>query len=239
MLSPDMPTRQEVEPTPTQAWRDFYPWFISQWQQGEHLTCIAPTGWGKTTLMIELLAVRRYIVAFGVKGRDDTMVEMMQDLRLMRQKEFTPDVADRVALWPDIRGVGKDHTKRQREVFLRACDTIFRTGGWCAYFDEVVYLAEVLGMESELKMLLNQGRSSYITVVATTQRPAFIPLAFYDQASHMFIGKDMDHRNVKRLSELMGEAAQQVKMEIPTLRKHEFLYVNRDTGHRIKTLVEV
>lgn len=240
MLSPSPePTTTLAAESPSVPWREFYPWFCSQWNQGEHMTAIAPTGWGKTTLMIELLHLRSFLVAFGVKGRDETMDKMIRELGLWKQRAWNSEVADRICLWPDIRGAGQNHRQRQREEFLKAIDGIYRQGGWCAYFDEVVYLAETLRLEDELKFLLNQGRSSHITVVATTQRPAFIPLAFYDQATHLFVGKDTDHRNIRRLAELTGEAAKRVALEVPTLVKHEFMYVNRDSGYRCRTLVEV
>lgn len=230
---------QLVEPSPAVAWADMYAYMRSTWRQGEHTTVIAPTGWGKTTMMIQLLRLRTYIAAFAVKGKDSSMDEMIRDLGLWRMKSWTPDVYHRICLWPPVLGAGKEHRKQQREEFQHAIDSIYRAGGWCAFFDEVVYLAETLGLEGELKFLLNQGRSSSITVVACTQRPRFIPLAFYDQATHLWIGKDTDRQNVVRLAELAGNAEKQVRTEIPTLERYEFLYLNRDTGYRCRTKVEV
>lgn len=235
LSSPD-PT---LEATPRVSWWDFYPWFLEQWEQGQHVTMVGPTGWGKTRLAREILVVRSYLVAFGVKGHDESMDELIDDLRLVRQQVWQPDVADRIALWPDIRGAGKGHRMRQREVFLRAIDSIFRMGAWCCFFDEVVYLAETLNLDDELKFLLNQGRSSHISVVAATQRPAFIPLAFYDMASHLFLWKFNDHRNATRVSELTGVASQVVRQEIMSLPKYEFIYINKDTGLRVRSKVEV
>lgn len=220
-------------------WGDFYPWFLEQWEQGQHVTMVGPTGWGKTVLATEILALRSYLVAFGVKGEDRSLEEMIRTLRLTRMQLWQPDVADRICLWPDIRGAGKNHRMRQREVFSRAIDSIFRMGAWCCYFDEVVYLAETLNLDDELKFLLNQGRSSYISVVAATQRPAFIPLAFYDMASHLFLWKFNDHRNAARVAELTGSAAPVVRQEVMTLPKYEFIYINKDTGLRVRSKVEV
>lgn len=167
------------------------------------------------------------------------MDEMVRDLHLERQQRWNPEVADRICLWPDIRGTGKPHRNRQRAVFQEAIDSIFRMGAWCCVFDEVVYLAETLNLDDELKFLLNQGRSSHISVVAATQRPAFIPLAFYDMASHLFLWKFSDHRNAQRVAELTGEASQIVRREIMTLPKYEFIYINKDTGLRVRSKVEV
>lgn len=229
----------EANATPVVPWSDFYPWFRENWYQGEHVTLIGPTGWGKTTVLKKILTVRSYPVVFGVKGKDSTMEELIRDLRLTKMETWQPDVADRICLWPNIRGAGKNHRRQQREVFAQAIDSIFRMGAWCPVFDEVVYLAETLGLDDELKFLLNQGRSADISVVAATQRPAFIPLAFYDMATHLFLWKFQDIRNVQRVAELTGDAAPIVRQELMGLPKYEFIYINKDTGLRVRCTAEV
>jgi hypothetical protein len=225
--------------TPVVEWDEFYPWFLENWHQGEHVTLIGPTGWGKTTVLRRILVIRSFLAVFAVKGDDESMEELIHDLRLDRMTQWNPDVSDRVCLWPDIRGAGKGHRRKQREVFAEAIDSIFRMGAWCPVFDEVVYLSETLGLDDELKFLLNQGRSSHISVVAATQRPAFIPLAFYDMATHLFLWKFQDIRNVQRVAELTGEAAPVIRQELMTLPKYEFIYINKDTGLRIRTTAQV
>lgn len=225
-------------PSPTWPWPEFLRWFLCNWNQGEHVTMIGTTGCGKTTTAREFLPLRSHVVAFGVKGRDDTMEEFLRDGYLRIRRWDGAAYADYVVLWPEILGSG-DVDAVQRPIFRQAMDSIFAQGGWCVFLDEVVYLAETLRLERELKFLLNQGRSSGISIVAATQRPAFIPLAFYDQATHLFIWKDNDRRNIARLAELTGLAREQVQQEIPTLARRELLYVNKDTGFRVRTTVEV
>lgn len=220
-------------------WNDFYGWFLGQWEQGQHVTLVGPTGWGKTTLLTEILHLRTYLAVFGVKGEDRSMERMISDLRLEKQREWQPDTADRICLWPNVRGAGQGHRLQQRRVFAEAIDSIYRMGSWCTCFDEVVYLSDTLKLDDELKFLLNQGRSSHISVVAATQRPAFIPLAFYDMASHLFLWKFNDHRNAQRVAELTGASAPVVRQEIMSLPKYQFIYINKDTGLRVRSTVEV
>jgi energy-coupling factor transporter ATP-binding protein EcfA2 len=240
-MTDTLPTIADTPPaldhSPEVPWDDFLPWFYGQWQQGEHVTLIGTTGSGKSTLAKQILHLRRYIVAFCVKNRDTTMEEIIREFRMWRQERFHPDVSDRIALWPKIQGA--NHRRDQKEVFGEAMDTIYRQGGWCCFFDEVSYLSDTLNMDAELKFLLQQGRSSSISIVGLTQRPAFIPLAFYDQASHLFVWKDNDHRNIRRIAELTGDALPVVQREIPTLGKREVLYIQKDTGLRVRTTVEV
>ena len=235
----DAPAVVRTPPTLDVEWGDFWAWFRGEWNQGEHITMVGPTGWGKTTLAIEILALRRYLVAFAVKGKDKTMEKMIDTLDMERQQVWTPEVANRICLWPPIQGAERDFRLRQRAVFLDAMNRIFRSGAWCTYFDEVSYLSDTLKLDDELKFFLNQGRSSGISVVAATQRPAFIPLAFYDMATHLFLWKFNDHRNAQRVAELTGTAYARVKQEVMTLPKYQFIYINKDTGLRVRSTVEV
>lgn len=198
---------------------------------------IGTTGSGKTTLLREIIGLRSYVVLFGVKGRDDSMDKFIKRDRYTRIKTWVPEVDTHLVLWPEIKGFG--HRAKQREVFEQAMDSIYREGGWCAVFDEVSYLADTLNMGEHLKFLLQQGRSAGISVVGMTQRPAFIPLAFYDQATHLFFWRDNDRRNLQRLGELAGNARLTVTQEVADLKRREVLYLQKDTGYRVRTTVEV
>lgn len=222
--------------SPEVEWSRFLPWFLSQWDQGQHITMVGTTGSGKTTLAKQLLPRRSFVAIFGVKGRDETLDEFL-DQGYVHLKRWNGDVSDHVVLWPDL--TGPEAMEHQRDVFRQAMGAIYRAGAWCLFLDEVVYLSETLRMERELKFLLNQGRSSGISIVAATQRPAFIPLAFYDQPTHYFFWRDTDARNIKRIGELTGPASRQTMQEIGSLRRREVLYFNKDTGLRVRTTVEV
>lgn len=198
---------------------------------------IGTTGSGKTTLLREIIGIRSWVVLFGVKGRDDSMDKFIENDRYTLIRTWMPEVDSHLVLWPKIKGYG--HRAKQREEFETAIDAIYREGGWCTVFDEVSYLSDTLKLGENLKFLLQQGRSSGISVVGMTQRPAFIPLAFYDQASHLFFWRDNDRRNLQRVGELAGNARHRVTMEVADLRRREVLYLHPDSGYRVRTTVEV
>lgn len=224
-------------PTPELPWSDFVRYFRTHWQQGEHVTLIGTTGSGKTTLLEQVVGIMPYVAIFGVKGRDSSMDRFIYDHRYTRIRRWMPQLDDYLVLWPKIRGF--NHRKKQYSVFEDAMDSIFREGGWCCVFDEVSYLADTLKMGEHLKFLLQQGRSAGISVVGMTQRPAFIPLAFYDQASHLFFWRDNDRRNLQRIGELAGNARLTVQREVADLQRREVLYLHKDSGYRVRTTVEV
>lgn len=90
-----------------------------------------------------------------------------------------------------------------------------------------------------LKLFWGQGRSLGLTLVTGTQRPAYMPLEFYDQATHLFMFKDNDRINVSRLAGLAGvDMAESIKREMATLSKHEFIYVNTRSDVVIRSICE-
>lgn len=225
----------DVEHVP---WEVFRRRFGMRWSQGEHVVIIGPTGQGKTELATRLLPIRSHVVVFGAKGRDTTLDQLLTaGYERAGSWNGLQDVYDRIVLWPQIKGA--EHWREQREVFADAMAAIYRSGGWCTVFDEVVYMARFLRLERELEFLLQQGRSAGISVMAMTQRPAFIPLAFYDQSSHVFVFKDPDTRNIQREAEFTGTDRRFFHGLVHSLKKHEFVYYNKDTGYMARSKVEV
>lgn len=228
---------ENLSPSPVVPWGDFKRFFAANWEQGQHVMMVGTTGSGKTTVAKQFLPLRSYVVVFGVKSRDDTLDDLMRK-GYRRVKEWYGDmhhIGRRIVLWPEVKGAR--HAVTQRQVFEDAMDSIYRSGGWCLFLDEVSYLSDTLSMDTQLKFMLNQGRSAGISIVAATQRPAWIPVAFYDQSTHLFLWKDNDHKNIKRMSELAGSASKVVFSEVASLKKREVLYLNKDTGYRCRTEV--
>lgn len=207
------------------------------WQQGEHITIIAPTGGGKTTLMRELIPYREFVMLLVAKARDDTLngLEGFTDLE-------TPEPwAKKVLIKPPFHKRNPEKTKRvQHEYFRRALLTAFAQENWAVFADEVRWLAKDLDLADILIMMLLQGRSLGISMVASTQRPKFIPLEFYDQPTHLMLFKDNDDNNLKRLADIGGTVNRQALMRsVPKLERHHFLYVNTRTDEIVESKVEL
>ena len=71
-----------------------------------------------------------------------------------------------------------------------------------------------------------------------TQRPRFVPLEAYDQASHLFFWKDLDMANVQRVAEIAGLPKNELVNLVGQLDWHDFLYVNARTGETLISRVE-
>lgn len=229
---------------------EFVPWqeFLDQrfvWRQGEHVSTIGPTGCGKSTLTRAILPRREYVVVAGTKPRDRTLDEFVREgyvrstswpPRRRWWQEQPPGWDDRVIVWPRFTGAGS--MQEQADTFRAVFEDVFAEGGWCVVVDEVFYMCDELKLKSWLTTLWTQGRSMGLSIVAGTQRPAFVPLHMYDQASHLFLFADNDERNLQRVGGLGGLSAVTIRETVAALPRHECLYVNTRDRTLLRTRVE-
>lgn len=208
------------------------------WRQGEHVTMIGPTGAGKTTLALALLPLRSYVLVLASKPHDDTMSGLIKNegyRRVKRWKDLPPirqRKTLRAVLWPPYRTARDSPT--QAYEFDLALDEAFAQGGWCVFVDEL-FTAKRLGLEPQLEAYWTQGRSLGLSLIAGSQRPAFIPLMAYDQATHLFFWRDNDERNLKRISGMNGINAKLIRETVATMPRHDTLYANTRTGAMVMT----
>lgn len=214
-------------------WPAFADYWRKAWRQGEHVTYVGPTGSGKTTLAVELLDARSYVVALATKPADDTMDRLIKSRGFRKIKTWPPVRGDRVVLWPPFRG--RQDLLAQQEQMSAALDGAFAEGSWTIFADELWYLCQVLRLEDHLRLIWTQGRSLGVTLVGGTQRPAHVPLLAYDQATHLFFFRDNDETNLRRIGGLGGLHSGLIRRTVAALPKHVALYVNTRTGQLVTT----
>lgn len=234
--------------TPTKDRRE------TEWQQGEHVTLIGPTGRGKTTMALALLPLRDFTVIIGTKPRDadETLNRLIwrrnwrrplegpgpdDYLRVRRWPGPPAEHAPRQVVWPRFRTMAD--VPHQREVVQATLRGVFAAGSWCVFADDVNHLIDSCKVDEELKMLWRMGRSTGVSLVTALQRPRHAPLEAYDQATHLFIWRDNDDENVKRLGDLGGAHDRKtIRADVADLDKHEALYLNTRTGRKVVTTAE-
>lgn len=230
----DMLARQD-ELAPIIEWSEFQRWFT--WQQGEHIGIIGPTGQGKTTFSLAILEPRKYVVALGTKPKDKTLSRFGAEQQFRRTYQWDgrddPKLHPKRLLWPDATGLYS--ALLQRRVFRQALDSIYRQGNWTVYIDELWYIIHHLKLEPEIRVYLLQARSNGISLVAATQRPAFVPLEVYDQSSWLVFFRDNDESNLKRIAGISWLSKNLVQSIVARLDRYQALVINTRTGEMVRT----
>lgn len=208
------------------------------WKQGQHVTLIGPTGQGKTTLAKAILSQRKFVLMLATKRRDPLIGEFKSDgFRVIKDGWIHPHHSHpKVLLHPPYLRQEPREAEQLRQ-FKQALDRVFDEGSWTVYLDEGPYVIEELGLIKKIKRLWQEGRSSKITVVTGAQRPRFLPLAAYSQATHLFFWRNQDESDSKRLGGLGGLDRKKIERTVASLEEYEVLYVNTRTGALVTTKV--
>lgn len=210
------------------------------WRQGEHVSVIGATGSGKTVLQNALLGRRQYVLVVATKptGVPDPSIRALKAegyvvaVEVPQAAVLTP----RVLLWPKFRTV--DDQPAQRQAIHTALNVAFTQGGWCVAVDEVAYLCRELRLTKQILNIWQQGRSANLSLVAATQRPAFVPRDLYGAATHLFFGRMGDSYDRSRVQGMGGADSRVVQHAITGLERFQFLYVNTITGDMLVTRVD-
>jgi hypothetical protein len=186
-----------------------------------------------------MLDVRDSVVVFVTKIHDDTISHDFPGYKRIEKWPPPRTWDNKVLLWPKPTGTIREMFQKQRNIFKAAMDSIFHERNWCVVFDEQHYICKQLGLDVENAMLLQQGRSSGLSVVNGTQRPAWVPVVTYSSATHAMIWRTTDREDLRRLSELGGVNMRELQHNLLTLDRHGFVYVNTRKGDIMRSQVRL
>lgn len=231
------------------SWDGFARYFSRVFKQGDHVSLIGSTGCGKTTLAFYgILPIRDHVVVLATKPKDKQLSGLLRN-GYTKIKEWPPPYGwlHRLLLWPNASRV--TDTTTQGYVFSNALSTIYETGAWCIYVDELHYMIDTLKMERLLSMIWQQGRSMDISLIASMQRPAKVPLLAYSQATHLFFWRCNDEADLKRIGGIGWQNSKVVRDIVarlygppgsaPRNKCSQFLYVNARSGDLIVSRLEI
>lgn len=223
----EKPLEQLHAEIPTVHFEQFMHDWRVRYRQDQHVTIIGPTGCGKTTLATELIRQRGHVVAFGVKYKDSTMNRLIKKEQWHKCDDWRrrPRTASRIVLWPNASNL-ETVAKLHQKTFGDALRSIYRIGHWTIWIDELTYLADHVGLKKLIRQMYMLARSNRISIVASAQRPAFVPLEAYSQASHLILFKTGDERDLTRIGSMNGHDSKRIANTVSMLPRHYFLHVD-------------
>lgn len=242
-------TKSGLSIPPFVRWDKFFQEW--QWDTGQHVTIVGPTGSGKTVLARYLLrkapVERRgdpgpFVVVLGIKNRDKELYGAFQKDGYRRVTKFDPnpdeDVwEERVLYAPIPEHAGTEGRKERAKLLGDALQGIEKAGYWTTYIDDVQYVASQLGLNTELEEIWIKGRSEGLSLMVSSQEPVHIPVMAYGQATHLFLFSNPDLRRAERMAELTGMNREITRETVLQLPDHEFLYVNKSSRQYLRSMV--
>lgn len=208
------------------------------YQAGEHVSFLARTQAGKTTLAFELLEgianPKLPAVVLVMKPRDKVVQQWLEHLK--RDKGWK-----RVRSWPPVMGTrapgyifwpthsfdpDKDDPKLE-EAFKKVILDCYKKGNRILFADEVYGLTNELDLRKQLQAIWSRGAGMGCGLWATSQRPYDVPQYMYSQAEHIFLAYAPDRRDRQRFGEIGGIDSKAVEEQVQRLPQYHWLYIRR------------
>lgn len=223
---------------------------VWEYEPGEHVTILAPSGGGKTQLAYQVLgqtsAPDLQATVIVMKPRDSTVTAWTAKLGFKTIRDWPPAKISGLVtkkppgyvLWPKESQDPDETDSRHYRIFRRAIldnyynavskKALTKSVGKIIFADEVVSLEDELGLKKELLLVWRKGRSMSCGIMGASQRPVDISRMAY-QAHHLFLGNDPDVDVQKRYGEIGGGIDKElVKALCASLKLFQFVYIRRD-----------
>jgi len=212
-----------------------------RYASGEHLTIIAPTQNGKTTLGFKLLRQvahpRRPAVVLIMKPKDKVPAAWGKALGYRTVQTWPPPPSPINAnppgylVWPRHTFDENADDARLSMVLGKAIRHSYRKGNRIIVADELYGSSKELKLDRPLIAVWSRGSGMGVALWSFIQRPAFVPGWAYSQPRHIFLGPDPDERTRRRFGEIGGVDPKLVGAANMQLGEFEWLYIGR-TGPR-------
>lgn len=217
-------------------WEQFKLWFRANWEPGQHVSLVGPTGTGKTTLMVGILPMRKYVLALDPKGGDSTL-SSLEKLGFQRspwpperstRKQIEEGHPARLIVGSQIKGV-EDLPKLRKQIGMALKDA-FNEQGWTVYLDELQIVADrrLMNLSASVERNLIAARDRKVSMVMSFQRPANVPRSAAEMSTWFIVLYTRDRDTVDRLAEMAGRLTAEMRGMVKGLPKYCVLVFSRD-----------
>lgn len=229
--STDLPNVQAMK------WEEeFLPWFKTAWKPGQHMALVGPTGTGKTTIMVGILPMRKYVVAVDPKGGDTTLGALERAGFVRSQwppsRQIRKDIEEgkpaRLIVGSQVK-THQDLPRLRKETALVLRDT-FNETGWTVYVDELQIVADrrLMNLAPSVERNLIAARDRKVSMVMSFQRPANVPRSASEMSTWFVVLFTRDRDTVDRLAEMSGRPSQEMRGFIRGLPEYGCLVFSRN-----------
>jgi len=197
--------------------------FKREWEPGQHVLLVGPTGSGKTVAAEDMLLLRKYVVIIATKAKDKSL-DAYKEAGFKPLEEWPPAWnIKRVLFWRKPKALG-DFATMQIGIY-KLLNDVYQHGGWTVSFDDLVFVTGTLKLKEPIRMFYTQVRSMDVSIVSLLQRPFWAPLEAISQSTYALIFAANDEHDVHRLSEGLSVGYKQLLEAIRSLGPFEFIFV--------------
>lgn len=223
-------------PLQTIPWHKLEPAFLESWGypnekfQAEHIAIEGPTGSGKSQFQIYIAQARvklraAHAMIIVTKPADDTI----QSLGWPIIRKWPPEYGkhDHFVLWPPSPRDEKAAIDIQTSTIRQALTDIWHPkSNIIVLFDEIAYLEDELKMKLLIRRYWRESRALGISMVATTQRPAYVSRYMWSEPSWIVAFAPSDEEEAARVGQILG-GRKLYTQELMNLERYQFIIINR------------
>lgn len=226
-----------TEPTTTDniivgvPWPLFLAWLDDVWDPGTHLAIVGPTGEGKTTFVVGILGLRKWVIALDPKGEDETLAAsgFTRITKLPLSGELRNQIAEGQPARLIIGGPSRTEAEkaRLRQLMAQAIRMVREQGGWTLYADEFQILSDMrmFGLGKPIEELLISARRNRTSVITAFQAPAWVPRAATRQAWGTLLLPTRDVNMIKAVAETMGRPWKELNEIVTSLPQYHGIFI--------------
>jgi len=205
------------------------------------VSVIAPTGYGKSTLLGQIITAQdteQLTVIVDTKPKNKALDTQLRGLGFRTVTSFPPILPGirlhyerRWRVRPPHTGIADVDAERLRQTYMELKQWLYlnadKYGGCRLVVDEGLDLVRA-GLSGEIEQVHTHGREMMLGEWIGTQRPRGVPLTTYSMAGDLFIANNPDLNDQKRYSEIGGIDPKALIETVSHIKKYEFLYLHRD-----------